>query len=226
MASGDHYFSPAPESELKLRPFTVAPRRADRRTDHGQRDLQPGARRHGHASAARPCPLRAARRPSSRPRLRLGAARSHTCSRIPSRDGLGRRRQQPSAGSGAPERAEARPHQCQRRDARRCSRPTCSSRPIWSNPPIRVGKNELHDLLEHWLPRLEPGSDAWLVVQRNLGSDSLHRWMQTTFAGPHDDARGHGKGYRVLRARRAAGLNPRRIAPVRPPALRRVRGCP
>ena len=53
---------------------------------------------------------------------------------------------------------------------------------IWSNPPIRVGKNELHNLLERWMPRLEPDSDAWLVVQRNLGSDSLHRWMQTTFA--------------------------------------------
>src|SRR3954451_21750051 len=38
---------------------------------------------------------------------------------------------------------------------------------IWSNPPIRVGKNELHDMLTHWLPRLDAGSDAWLVVQRN-----------------------------------------------------------
>ena len=52
---------------------------------------------------------------------------------------------------------------------------------IWSNPPIRVGKNELHDLLERWLPRLQPGCDGWLVVQRNLGSDSLHRWLQATF---------------------------------------------
>ena len=52
---------------------------------------------------------------------------------------------------------------------------------IWSNPPIRVGKNELHGLLERWLPRLEPGSDAWLVVQRNLGSDSLQRWLEATY---------------------------------------------
>ena len=52
---------------------------------------------------------------------------------------------------------------------------------IWSNPPIRVGKNELHGLLQRWLPRLESGSDAWLVVQRNLGSDSLHRWLQGAF---------------------------------------------
>src|ERR1700712_3499509 len=76
---------------------------------------------------------------------------------------------------------------------------------LWSNPPIRVGKNELHGLLERWLPRLEPGSDAWLVVQRHLGSDSLHRWLATTF--PDDFAftrAATNKGYRVLRARRRA----------------------
>ena len=73
---------------------------------------------------------------------------------------------------------------------------------IWSNPPIRVGKNELHNLLERWMPRLEPDSDAWLVVQRNLGSDSLHRWMQTTFASLTVTRAATSKGYRVLRARR------------------------
>ena len=48
---------------------------------------------------------------------------------------------------------------------------------IWSNPPIRVGKPALHDLLMTWLPRLTPGGAAYLVVQKNLGSDSLHRWL-------------------------------------------------
>jgi 16S rRNA G1207 methylase RsmC len=74
---------------------------------------------------------------------------------------------------------------------------------IWSNPPIRVGKNELHGLLERWLPRLEPGSDGWLVVQRNLGSDSLHRWMQSTFPDDFTFVRtATNKGFRVLRARK------------------------
>jgi 16S rRNA G1207 methylase RsmC len=74
---------------------------------------------------------------------------------------------------------------------------------IWSNPPIRVGKNELHGLLEKWLPRLQPDSDAWLVVQRNLGSDSLHRWLQTTLASDLAVTRAAtSKGYRVLKARR------------------------
>ncbi|WP_106401788.1 class I SAM-dependent methyltransferase [Actinocorallia populi] len=48
---------------------------------------------------------------------------------------------------------------------------------IWSNPPIRIGKQALHELLEAWLPRLEPGGLAHLVVQKHLGSDSLQRWL-------------------------------------------------
>jgi 16S rRNA (guanine1207-N2)-methyltransferase len=76
---------------------------------------------------------------------------------------------------------------------------------IWSNPPIRVGKNVLHDLLETWLPRLDIDCDAWLVVQRNLGSDSLHRWIQTTFGSELTVSRAAtSKGYRLLRARRKA----------------------
>lgn len=73
---------------------------------------------------------------------------------------------------------------------------------IWSNPPIRVGKAELHSMLELWLPRLEPDSDAWLVVQRNLGSDSLHRWLQATLGDDFPVSReAISKGYRVLRVR-------------------------
>jgi 16S rRNA G1207 methylase RsmC len=48
---------------------------------------------------------------------------------------------------------------------------------IWSNPPIRVGKAELHAILETWLPRLNPGGEAWLVVAKNLGADSLMKWL-------------------------------------------------
>jgi 16S rRNA (guanine1207-N2)-methyltransferase len=48
---------------------------------------------------------------------------------------------------------------------------------IWSNPPIRVGKAALHRLLRTWLARLAPGGTAYLVVQKNLGSDSLQRWL-------------------------------------------------
>ncbi|MGO2658905.1 class I SAM-dependent methyltransferase [Mycetocola reblochoni] len=74
---------------------------------------------------------------------------------------------------------------------------------IWSNPPIRVGKQELHGMLRHWLPRLKPGCDAWLVVQKNLGSDSLLSWLSTEFDGTHVSSRATTKkGYRVLRVHR------------------------
>lgn len=49
---------------------------------------------------------------------------------------------------------------------------------LWSNPPIRIGKAALHDLLLAWLPRLTPDGAAHLVVQKHLGSDSLQRWLE------------------------------------------------
>jgi 16S rRNA G1207 methylase RsmC len=68
----------------------------------------------------------------------------------------------------------------------------------WSNPPIRVGKQALHDLLTRWLPRLADGAEAWLVVQKNLGSDSLARWI-TDALGLAVDRQASSKGFRVLR---------------------------
>lgn len=74
---------------------------------------------------------------------------------------------------------------------------------IRSNPPIRVGKEQLHALMTTWLPRLAPGADAWLVVQRNLGSDSLHRWLEEGLPSEFETSRSAtGKGYRVLRVHR------------------------
>ncbi len=48
---------------------------------------------------------------------------------------------------------------------------------IWSNPPIRIGKAALRDLLTAWLTRLTPDGTAALVVQKHLGADSLQRWL-------------------------------------------------
>jgi len=75
-------------------------------------------------------------------------------------------------------------------------------RTIRSNPPIRVGKNELHGLLERWIPRLDERSDAWLVVQRNLGSDSLQRWLAASLPPRFGVSRAAtARGYRVLKVR-------------------------
>jgi 16S rRNA (guanine1207-N2)-methyltransferase len=77
---------------------------------------------------------------------------------------------------------------------------------IWSNPPIRVGKQALHELLELWLPRLDHGAEAWLVVQKNLGADSLLAWIGTmldSVAGNFVSARAEtAKGFRLLKISR------------------------
>ncbi len=74
---------------------------------------------------------------------------------------------------------------------------------IWSNPPIRVGKAVLHDLLLTWLPRLAPGGHAYLVVQRNLGADSLHTWLNGSLGPEFVVSRlASAKGFRVLEIER------------------------
>lgn len=65
-------------------------------------------------------------------------------------------------------------------------------RAIVSNPPIRVGKAALHELLEFWLGRLEPNGEAWLVIQKHLGADSLAKWL-------------NGLGFEVERVRSRQG---------------------
>jgi len=67
---------------------------------------------------------------------------------------------------------------------------------IYSNPPVRVGKAPLHELLLRWLPRLDQGASAYLVVQRNLGSDSLAAWLNTQ--GYDVKRLKSKKGYRIL----------------------------
>jgi 16S rRNA (guanine1207-N2)-methyltransferase len=77
---------------------------------------------------------------------------------------------------------------------------------IWSNPPIRVGKQALHAMLRTWLLRLATGGSAVLVVQRHLGADSLERWIQATgYATRRVAARA---GYRVLECHPAEPATP------------------
>src|SRR6186997_1155395 len=71
---------------------------------------------------------------------------------------------------------------------------------IWSNPPIRIGKQSLHELLLGWLARLAPDGVARLVVGKNLGSDTLQRWL--TEQGYPCERVASAKGFRVLLVRR------------------------
>lgn len=203
MASGDHYFSPAPESEAKLRPLTVrlagqtyelttasgifSPERIDTGTrvllDHVP-PAPPGGQLLDLGCGWGPLALTLA---LESPHATVWAVDVNTRAL----DVVRRNAQKlglTNVNTSTPD------------DVPDSVRFTA----IWSNPPIRVGKSELHSILSRWLPRLEPGSDAWLVVQRNLGSDSLHRWMQGAFPDLVTTRAAISKGFRVLRARRPA----------------------
>jgi 16S rRNA G1207 methylase RsmC len=75
---------------------------------------------------------------------------------------------------------------------------------IWSNPPIRIGKQALHDLLLHWFDRLRPDGRAVMVVGKNLGGDSLQAWL--TDQGYPTTRLGSAKGFRVLESRRERNM--------------------
>jgi 16S rRNA (guanine1207-N2)-methyltransferase len=77
---------------------------------------------------------------------------------------------------------------------------------IWSNPPIRIGKQALHELLLTWLPRLTPAGVAVLVVQKHLGADSLASWM--TDQGYTVERLASRQGYRLLAVRPSLGATP------------------
>ena len=70
---------------------------------------------------------------------------------------------------------------------------------IWSNPPIRIGKPALHELLLTWFARLTPQGRAVMVVGKNLGADSLQRWL--TEQGYPTTRMASDKGFRVLESR-------------------------
>ena len=74
---------------------------------------------------------------------------------------------------------------------------------IWSNPPIRVGKAALHEILQLWINQLSAASSAYLVVQKNLGSDSLQKWLVAEFGSDFTTTRiDAAKSFRVLKVAR------------------------
>jgi 16S rRNA (guanine1207-N2)-methyltransferase len=70
---------------------------------------------------------------------------------------------------------------------------------IYSNPPVRIGKVALHQVLDEWLPR---GDVTWMVVSKHLGADSLARWMSDD-RGWSVERVASRVSYRVLRVRPA-----------------------
>lgn len=73
---------------------------------------------------------------------------------------------------------------------------------IWSNPPVRIGKEALHELLVSWLSVLTDDGVAYLVVQKNLGADSLQKWLHGQ--GFSCEKLASAKGFRILEARQGS----------------------
>ena len=69
---------------------------------------------------------------------------------------------------------------------------------LWSNPPIRIGKTALRQLLDEWMQRLAVDGIAHLVVSKNLGGDSLAQWL--TDSGFATRKLASSKGFRVFEA--------------------------
>lgn len=69
---------------------------------------------------------------------------------------------------------------------------------LWSNPPVRIGKEALHDLLTDWLGRLAPEGWAALVVGRNLGADPLTTWLGARYPRRGVRRAASAKGFRII----------------------------
>jgi 16S rRNA (guanine1207-N2)-methyltransferase len=67
---------------------------------------------------------------------------------------------------------------------------------LWSNPPIRIGKEQLHSLMITWLSRLAPDGVAHVVINKNLGGDSFAAWLTAQHFRVSRVA--SSKGFRVL----------------------------
>lgn len=68
---------------------------------------------------------------------------------------------------------------------------------IASNPPARIGRSALRQMLLDATNRLADGGSAWLVVSRHLGADSLA--ADLTAAGREVERTGSKQGFRILR---------------------------
>ena len=69
---------------------------------------------------------------------------------------------------------------------------------IWSNPPIRIGKKALHELLTKYLALLTTDGRAMLVVQKQLGAESLLKWLTEQYPAKRVSRVLNDRGYWVI----------------------------
>jgi 16S rRNA (guanine1207-N2)-methyltransferase len=73
---------------------------------------------------------------------------------------------------------------------------------VLTNPPIRAGKSVVFQIYEGALPRLKPGGELWVVIQKKQGAPSTLAKLESLFASV--SAVHKSKGYWILRAVKAA----------------------
>ncbi|WP_189112592.1 class I SAM-dependent methyltransferase [Pilimelia terevasa] len=197
---GDHYFTAVPGSAARTRPVTFAVAGHEYTVAAGRGVFSATRLDPGTAVLLRKAPLPAADEPG--PLLDLGCGYGPIAAVLADRAraatvyavDVNARARELTAANLAPHGGRARVSDPDGVP------PGVAFAQIWSNPPIRVGKADLHALLGRWLPRLAADGVAWLVVARHLGGDSLQEWLVAQGWAVHRHA--SQKGFRVLRVGR------------------------
>jgi 16S rRNA (guanine1207-N2)-methyltransferase len=201
MSGGEHYFTRTPLSESH--PATAVLRLPDRRL---QLITDRGVFAHGHIDRGTELLLKTIPAPPAGDLIDVGCGYGAIAIAVALRA--------PRSRVWAVDVNERALTLCERNAAAGAATNVITARPedvpestrfaaVYSNPPVRVGKKPLHDLLAAWLDRLTAEGHAYLVVQRNLGSDSLARWL--TERGYDVERLRSRAGYRVLDVRRVLG---------------------
>lgn len=71
---------------------------------------------------------------------------------------------------------------------------------VLTNPPIRAGKNVVHDIFEQSYHRLQQGGDLWVVIQKKQGAPSAIEKLSEFFNEVETVVK--KKGYYIIRAKK------------------------
>jgi len=69
---------------------------------------------------------------------------------------------------------------------------------VFTNPPIRAGKQVIYGWFEESIRRLNPGGELYLVIRKQQGAPSAQKFLLTLT--PNVDIMARDKGYWILRA--------------------------
>ncbi|MED4225709.1 class I SAM-dependent methyltransferase [Neobacillus cucumis] len=71
---------------------------------------------------------------------------------------------------------------------------------ILTNPPIRAGKQTVHDIFEQSHERLVPNGELWVVIQKKQGAPSALEKLKTLFSDV--EIVDKSKGYFIIKAKK------------------------